>query len=223
MTPQEVITDVRILIQDEDSLLPTRNSDADLLAFVNKAVKMMVQLRPDLFVFEGDETPTVDQVEQVLPSTAVRLMEIHRIKNGDAIQETNKETMDQTYPQWPTDTADTPVNWMRHPRNPTRYYLYPRPASGTILVMEYIDTPDDYTLSDTIALPEAYKSVLVDGTVFLAESIDNESIGSGRAKFYYDAFVEALSSDFNQRVTVDSEGGSVGQGMQRPRQQGAQG
>jgi hypothetical protein len=47
MTPQDVITEVRRLVQDEES--PYRYSDTTLLGYVNQTLKRMAVLRPDLF------------------------------------------------------------------------------------------------------------------------------------------------------------------------------
>lgn len=210
MTPAEIITSVRILINDNHATLPPRFSDSTLLNLVNQLIKRVVLMRPDLFITSGNIATTPSVVEQALPSGAVRLMEIHRVVNGAAIQETNKETLDMNDPDWTTEPAGTPLNWMRHARNPTKYFLYPAPSSGVQLFAEYIASPSSYGLSDPIALPDAYFGAVVDGVVFLAESIDTEHVGTGRAKFYYDSFVEGFSVDFTQRAVVDAENGMVG-------------
>lgn len=214
MTPQDVITQVRRLIQDNGTEL--RYSDTILLGYVNQAIKRMIPFRPDLFVTTGTLSPTASTVSQTLSTSVVRLLEIYSVGSGDALVEVNRETLDQMYPGWTTETASTPVNWMRDPRNPRKYFLYPQPSSGITLNAEYVAVPSDYGLSDTITeLPGSYFGALIDCTVFLAESTDNEHIGNGRAKFFYDSFVEAMTADFAQRAVVDSEGGQVGAGQQR--------
>ena len=215
MTPQEIIDQARVLINDDNPLMPERFSDADLLGFVNQAVKRACSMRPDLFIVSTDVTPTVGQVEQELPNTVTRIMEVHRVVGGDAIGEVDKQTMDRSAPSWPTETAGTPVNWMRHPRNPRRYYLYPRPASGTQLAMEYIEVPDDYALGDSIALADSYKSALIDCVVYLAEVVDNEHVETQRAKKFNASFMQALGADFSQRTVVDNEDGQPDE--QQPR------
>jgi len=49
MTPQDVITQVRRLIQDESA--PLRYSDTVLLGFVNETLKRMAVLLPDLLSY----------------------------------------------------------------------------------------------------------------------------------------------------------------------------
>lgn len=215
MTPQQVIDQARVLINDDNALMPERFSDATLLGYVNQAMERACMVRPDLFIVNEDITPTPNQVEQEFDPSVTRIMEIHRVVGGGAIGEVDKETMDRSYPNWPTDTADTPVNWMRHPRNPRRYFLYPRPATGTQLAAEYIQVPGPYTLSDTIDLPDSYKSAIIDCVVFLAEVVDNESVDTQRAKAFMDSFMQALGADLTQRSLVDNESGQDEQPARR--------
>lgn len=207
MTPQQIIDQVRVLISDDNTLMPERFSDADLLGFVNQAVKRSSMLRPDLFIVDTNITPTAEQVEQELPATVTRIMEIHRVVGGGAIGEVDKETMDRSAPNWTTETPDAPVNWMRHPRNPRRYFLYPAPSTGTQISVEYIEVPSDYALGDIMVLPDSYKGAIVDCTVYLAEVIDNEHVETQRAKTFLDSFMQAMGVDLTQRGLVDTEQG----------------
>lgn len=212
MTPQDVITETRRLIQDEAT--PYRYSDAILLSFVNQTIRRMVMLRPDLFSTVTTISTTPNVSEQTLPSNAVRLIEIFRVQGGTSIEEVDRDIFDRTYPQWTTDAAGTPTKYIRHPRNPRAYFLYPRPTSGIVLVGEYVVTPPTYIISDTIAvLPDAYFPSLVDGTVYLAESIDNEHVNSGRAKLFFDSFTQGLAVDLQARNVTDMESGGVGAGQ----------
>jgi hypothetical protein len=207
MTPNEVITEVRRLIQDTKT--PFRYTDAVLLGFVNQTLKRMVLLRPDLFTTIGDITTVANTVLQDCPVGAVRLVEIFRVKNGGALVEVSRDTLDQTYPDWVNDPADRPVNFMRHVRNPTKFFLYPRPASGVVLEGEYVMPLSDYGIGDTIDLPDAYFTVIVDGVIFLAESVDDEHVNSGRAKLYQDSFVQSLGVSLQSRILTDTEKGGI--------------
>jgi len=208
MTPNEVITEVRRLIQDTKT--PYRYSDAMLLGFVNQTLKKMVVLRPDLFAVIGDFTTTANTVLQSCPADSVRLMQIFQVKNGDAVTEVSKETLDRMLPNWVNEAAGTPVNFMRHVRNPNKFFVYPRPTVGIVLVGEYAQSPATYALNDTVALlPDAYLTSVVEGTVYLSESVDNEHVNSGRAKLFQDAFVQGLGVGLQSRVITDTEEGGL--------------
>lgn len=207
MTPNEVITEVRQVVQD--TRVTFRYSDTTLLGFVNTTIKRMAILRPDLFTVIGDISVTANSVVQSCPTGAVRLVEIFQIKNGDVLTEVSREMLDQTYPEWRTESPGVPVNYMRHVRNPTQFFLVPRPVASVILVGEYVASPITYALNDTISLPNAYFPILVDGVVFMAESVDNEHVNSGRAKLYQDSFTQLLGVGLQSRSMTDTEAGGL--------------
>jgi hypothetical protein len=204
VTPNEIITEVRRLIQD--TKVTYRYSDAIMLGWVNQTLKRTAVLRPDLFGVIGDIATTPNVVLQSTPSDSLRLIQIFQVKGGDAVTEVDREVFDQTYPGWVNEAAGTPVNFMRHVRNPNKFFVYPRPTSGVILVGEYAQVPPDYALNDTIALiPEAYFPVLIDGVVFLAESVDDEHVNSQRAALFQKNYTEALGASVSNRVVTDTK------------------
>jgi hypothetical protein len=208
MTPADVITEVRRLISDTTGA--QRYSDTLLLGFVNQTLKRMVTIRPDLFLAVDDVATAADQVLQSLPSDAVRLVEIYQVKNGSAITEAERETFDRTYPGWVNEASAIPKNYMRHVRSATKFFLYPRPTAGVVLIAEYVKTPPNYTTGDTITiLPDAYFPHLVDGTVFLAQSIDNEYVLNKRAELFYNMFVSNLTTGLQSRPLTDYEDGGL--------------
>lgn len=208
MTPQDVITEVRRLVQDEAT--PYRYSDTTLLGHVNQTLKRISILRPDLFSYIGDIPTTANTVLQSCPADSSRLVEIFQVKNGNAITEVSRDMLDQSAPGWVAETAGTPVNYVRHVRNPNKFFLYPSPVAGTILVGEYVKTPPNYTISQTIdILPDSYFPVVVDGAVYLVESTDNEHVNSGRAKLFYDSFTQNLGVSLQSRQITDTEEGGL--------------
>lgn len=197
----------------QDQLVPYRYSDAVLLGYVNQSLQRMAILRPDLFTDIVDITTTADAAVQSLPAEAIRLVDIFQVKNGNAITEVDRETMNRNYPGWMNEASGTPVNFMRHVKNPDRYFLYPRPAAGVVLVGEYAKSPIDYTINASIdVISDTYFPIVVDGTVYLAESIDDEHVQSGRAKLFYDSFVEQLGAGLQSRKLTDTKSAGMESG-----------
>lgn len=207
MTPQDVITEVRRMVNDTH--VPYRYSDTLLLGFVNQTLLRMSVLRPDIFTVMADFTTTPYTVLQSCPADSVRLVEIFGVVGGSALIEVSRDVMDQSYPEWRIggiDLSDIPVNFMRHVRNANKYFLYPVPIAGIELSAEYVQTPATYAIGDTIIAPNpSYFPIIVDGTVFLAESIDDEHVSSGRAKLFLDSFVQALGVGLQSRAVTDLE------------------
>jgi hypothetical protein len=95
---------------------------------------------------------------------------------------------------------------MRHVRNNNRFFIYPKAPASQVLIIEYSQAPKNYVLGETVdLLPDAYFPVVVDGTIFLAESIDNEHVNSNRAQLFQQSFVQALSTNFQARPVTDTE------------------
>lgn len=204
MTPSDIIAEVRQIIQDVR--VPYRYSDIVLVGFVNQTLKRAAMLRPDLFATIAEFSTTAGSVLQDCPTDSLRLIEIFQVKNGPSVVEVDRDTLNRTAPNWQAEPAGTPVNFMRHIRNDNRYFLYPAPIAGTVLIGEYAQTPPDYTLSQVITAPsEAYFTALVDGTVFLAESVDNEHVNAGRAKLFLDSFTQTLGAALQARTLTDTE------------------
>lgn len=208
MKPSDIIAEVRRLIQDTRA--PYRYSDAALLALVNQTLKRMMVLRPDLFTTIGDIDVVAGEVMQSCPAGSSRLVDIFRVRGGGAVTEVSRRTLDQSSPEWMTDSPGTPVNFMRHVRNPNQFFVYPAPTANTVLVGEYVQNPPEYTIDQDIDAPTPdYFPVVVDGVVFLAESVDNEHINSGRAKMFQESFLQALTTGLQSRVVTDTEEGGM--------------
>jgi hypothetical protein len=204
MTLNEVIIEARRLIQDINS--PQRYSDTVMLGFANQTLKRMAVLRPDLFAYIGEIPCTAGQVLQSPPIDSLRIIEIFQVKDGNGITEVDRTTLDQTYPGWMNDPAAATVNWMRHVRNPNKFFIYPKAPANQILIGEYSQTPPNYLGTQTVALlPDAFFPVVVDGTVFLAESVDNEHVNSNRAQLFQQSFTQALGVSAQARTLTDTE------------------
>ncbi len=199
-----VITEVRRIIQDVNS--PQRYSDATLLGFANQALRRIAVLRPDLFAYIGEIPCTAGAVLQSMPAGSIRVMEIFSVKDGDGVTEASRVALDETYPGWMNDPSGPTVNWMRHTRNPNRFFIYPKAPSGLVLIGEYSQTPTIYGMDEEVALlPDAYFPVVVDCTVFLAESVDNEHVNSNRAQLFQQSFTQALGVSAQARAITDTE------------------
>lgn len=207
----DVITEARKMLQDTNTNTALqRYSDADLLGFANQALKRIAILRPDLFSYIGEVPTTAGQVLQSMPADSIRVMEVFQVKDGEAIRETNRETLDQTYPSWQSEDPGPTVNWMRHIRNPNRFFVYPKAPVGQVLIAEYAQAPREYTGDEEVELlSDAYFPVVLDGTIFLAESIDNEHVNSNRAQLFQQSFTQALATSFQSRSATDTEAGGL--------------
>lgn len=61
----------------------------------------------------------------------------------------------------------------------------------------------DSEIDEYYLLPDAYLGALVDGVVYFAESVDNEHVNSGRAKLFYESFLQCLGIETQNREQTD--------------------
>jgi hypothetical protein len=204
VTPSDVIVEARKLLQDTQA--PYRYSDTDLVGYVNQTLKRMAVFRPTLFTNIVSVPLTANTVIQDLPSDAHRLVQVFFIDNYNSVNEVEREVLERAYPQWVSDPSGIPFNFIRHPRNATKFFLYPRPIANLTATVEYVVEPIAYTINQTILyLKDTYLGVVVDGVVFLASSIDDEHVNSNRAKLFQDSFTSALGVDLQQQAVLDNE------------------
>ena len=211
MTPKQIIDSVRKIIQDNQLLRSTDEYiDDTLLDYVNQILKRTAVLRPDLFTYVNDISTTADAVEQTMPFDSMRLTDIFSVKDGNAITEVSRVTMDRSYPNWTQETAGTPVNWMRHTKNPNRFFLYPKPTDGVELVAEYVQSPFEYTLNEEIALlSDGYLPVIATGVVGMVVSAQGPNNDMSIANAYLERYTQMLGVSLQTRAVTDTELGGL--------------
>ena len=165
-------------------------------------------MRPDLFAKLGTVTLIAGR-EQTAPADSIRIIDIYGSSLNN-VAEINQDSLDLMFPVW-EQTGPAPVqNWMRNVRNPNGFSVYPVSAAGQQVLMEYSQAPPTYDLVTPIALiPNAYYVCILDASVWLVESIDNEHVSSGRAKMFQESFIQGLGlTAQNKAVTDNYSGGS---------------
>ena len=204
MTPSDIIVEARKLLQDTRE--PFRYSDVDLLGYFNQVLRRALTVRPDLFTVVTDVPLVAGDVLQSLPADAHRLVDIYYVKGYNSVNEVERPVLERGRPQWVSDPAGIPLNFVRHARNPTKFFVYPRPSTAVELVVEYVAVPPTYDLNDPVDAPgDAYSGALVDGVVFLASSVDDEHVNSGRAQLFQNSYLQALGVDLQSRAVTDVE------------------
>lgn len=196
MTPQSIISLARYIVNDTDSAL-YRQSNDELVKYVNAGLQEACELMPESFRTTGDFTCTSGQTEQAVNfEDARRLVDVVRIKNGSAVFITDLNTLSQFNPTWATDDAAAAQNWAPKSGDPLRFYIYPKAPVSQVLEIDYIRNPSTVALEDAIAnVPLTWESALADYVVYRAESKDDEHVNSGRAALHYASFVQKITGE----------------------------
>lgn len=204
MTLQDVITEARKLVNDTDSTA-YRYSNVNLTGVGNQVIQRVLNLRPDLFAALGNVICTNGEIYQSAPADSFRLIDVIRIQNGPAVAESDRDLLNSTRPDWTVYTAGPAIEWMRHPRGPNKFFIFPPAPVNQTLVVEYAKIPVPYAIGDTIVIPDSYLPVLVDGVVWLIESVDDEHVNSQRAQMFMQSFFTGLGITLQSRSITDTE------------------
>jgi hypothetical protein len=193
MTPADIILDARTVLSDRDAE-GYRYEDADLLLYVNDAIKSCVTLRPEWFTTVGDYTCMAGQCEQSLDyEDAVALVQVLSHHGGNAILPFDVAAMDAFSPGWRGDTAGPATQWAKVGADPLRFYLYPKAPVAQNIDVSYIRRPAEYGMDDLITeLPDILRPAFVDYVVGMAESRDDEHVVSQRAAQFMAQFASRV-------------------------------
>lgn len=197
----EVLEEVRELVQDTDTTYQ-RYSDAFLMRKLNQAMRRFSLLRPDLFTLVHTIT-CVAGTAQTAPANSIRLIDVLGNTLGEAVKEIQAEALDLMFPAWGNNAPGPAKNWIRYVRDPNRFYVYPAASTDETLSILYARSPATLALNDHVVVQDAYFPAVVDCTAWLVESIDAESVASGRAKAHKDSFIEMVSGSMQARTLTD--------------------
>lgn len=201
-TVADVVLEARELLLD--TLEPYRYSDEFIIRRVNQALRRAAVVRPDLFAVHTSITCVAGTL-QAAPADSIRLMDVITNQDGLAVKEVSQDTLDLMVPSWPGGSAGAVINWMRYPRDPNRFYVYPPAAGGETLSAVYARSPVVLAGPGVIPLPDAYMPCMIDGTCWLMEAIDAEHVESGRAKAFKEAYEAALAAGLTVRRITDAD------------------
>lgn len=174
LTAGGVIGKARILIND--TVAPYRNSDTELIGWLNDAINVALGLFPGLFAKTGTHTCVAGYLQEIVFNRSARFMEVIGIPEADAL------TLTQFAPNWMAATAGATENWMNVPGEPLRFNVYPPAVAGVTLPIRYVESPLPLTtISDVVPMPENFEPSLVDFVAGREEMKDDEHVNSNRA------------------------------------------
>ena len=192
MTPQDIINRARTTLNDTAA---TRYPDAELLRYVNDSLDAAYALAKRLFYVVGEVTCIQNEtIQRVCLAGASEIIDVIRIKGGNAVRRMDKSLLDAFVPNWHQATPAPAEQWQRMVDDPVRFYLYPPAPANQILEVIYVPSPGEYALTDTLPLPDAHMPALHDFVVFRAHSKDAEYAESEKTAAFFKLFAESLQA-----------------------------
>lgn len=194
----DIIKRCEVITQDKTSI---RWPKAEWLDWYNDAILFVVNRRPDKSVKNIDFTLNEADSKQVLPSDALRLFTVVRnVVSGRPIRKIRRKILDDQYNDWHSHTAANVDHFIYDERDPTSFYVYPRPISpGHTIEIMYPFAPvavaiDDFdTDTQTIGIDDSFLNPLIDFMLYRAYSKDADYAENGaRAASHFNVAEQSL-------------------------------
>jgi len=204
LTAQNLIDRVKIILQDTTSV---RWAESELLTWLNDGQREVVLLKPDAYV-KNQSLLLVSGTKQAIPSDGVMVVDVVRNMStngttaGASIRIVSREILDSQVSSWHVDTASTTVkHYVFDPRDPKRFYVYPKSDGTNYVELIYSAAPADILIAATLTLDDIYANALIDYICYRAYLKDVTFAGNdARAAARYQAFVGALGVKSSQQV-----------------------
>ncbi|ENU7738395.1 DUF6682 family protein [Salmonella enterica] len=193
ITVEEIIGRVSTQLLD---LLMLRWPLSELCDYYNDAVRAVILSRPDA----GASVETLKCVpgsRQALPAGALRLIDVIRLTDGNALLPVPRDVLDHDYPDWHT-LSGMPERYVYSEITPRVFYLFPAPDESVSIDAVVCRIPDAITISrmedkTEIRIDDAYVNPLVDWMLFRAFSKDAAGgANAGQAMQHYQAFADQM-------------------------------
>lgn len=179
----------------QDTTPEYRYSDADLLEYGNGALRSLPGIKPSLLYTEGDLTCETDQaLQSVSFDDAHSLVAVLRIKDGAALTQFDKASLDAFMPGWMSAASAAAQQWAPNADDPVRFYLNPPAPAGQVLVVIYVRIPGPFTADEDTGLPKTITEACADYIAGYAESRNDEAVNSNRATQFINQFAARLGA-----------------------------
>lgn len=175
MKVQDIVTKVRYLTQDETA--PYRNQDAEIIHWLNDAIRTVVALVPQLFTSIGTHVCAAGFRQTLSAPRAHSLVDVIGVPAADL------QTLTSFAPRWQATQSGPIENWIQPASEPLSFYCYPPSPEGQELLVMFVEAPAALAaLSDVVPLPETYEPALVSYCTSMVEMKDDESADTARAQ-----------------------------------------
>tara|TARA_R110002049_G_scaffold127881_2_gene285042 strand:- start:9798 stop:10457 length:660 start_codon:yes stop_codon:yes gene_type:complete len=181
----ELIKRCEVITQDKTSI---RWPKAEWLDWYNDAILFVVNRRPDKSVKNVSFLLNNTDSKQTLPADALKLFTVTRnVLSGRPIRKIRRDILDDQYNDWHSQVASDVDHYIYDERDPTSFYVYPRPANASHAVeILYPFAPIAVTINNfetdttTIGIDDSFLNPLIDFMLYRAYSKDADYAENGQ-------------------------------------------
>lgn len=188
-------------------------SRSELLTYFNDAQRALCAKRPDVYSLSkviGCESDT----KQKIPPDGNRFLRAIRNKGGNAISHKTMEELDTHFRDWHSYPQTEDVrHYAFDDRDPTYFYLIPRPVSGHQIEILYTRSPKDVKIDNFesdesfIDVPDSFNTAIVFYMSFRAYQKGLEdAFSASLSQSNYSNFINEISMASTADTAVSENG-----------------
>lgn len=192
-----LLNDIGVSLQDDTGVIW---GDDVKKTFVNEAILMIANLRPDSSSCVVDFPIISGSAKQTIPDDGFIFLEATRNIGGAArpIKQIDRGHLDNTVPSWsvPADGVSGIEIAMFDQRIPKSFYIYPVPLIGTSLTIElmYGKTPATFTgIESSLPIDDIWLTPIKEFVLYRAFGMNSKRMNIARAASHLNAFYNALN------------------------------
>lgn len=202
----DVIERAEIITQDKTSV---RWPKAEWLTWYNDAILFVVNRRPDKAVKNATFIADSTNSKQTLPSDALSLFTVTRnVTSGKPIRQLSRNQLDDQYNDWHSHTAADVDHFIYDPRDPTHFYIYPRPVGVShALEIIYPYAPSAVVIANfetdtaVIGVDDSFVNPIIDFMLYRAYSKDADYAANGQRAMNH---MQAAEAGLGLKTQVDA-------------------
>lgn len=171
-------------------------SDAELLTYLNEAIRDSVAAKPDIYPVSGD-IPLVAGVVQALPAGGVLLIDAtHNVGTGRTVTVTDLALLQEANRFWPAATQQAEVeNFAVDPRTPRKFLVSPPNNGAGRIHGTYGGTPATLAATtDTFPLLDIYQPAMTAYVIGRAYAKNSKRQDPAKAATYRQQWAQALGA-----------------------------
>lgn len=185
-----------IIIQDTTE---TRWTHDELLKWMNDGQREIVLLKPDSNVV-NEAFLLAEDTKQSIPNSGVSFIDLVRNLGEDGetpgkpIRLIKRHIMDEQYPNWHySESSKIIKHYIIDDRDPTRFYVFPKPDENVHAELVYAAVPTDCSLGGEIKINSIYANALLDYILYRAYQKDADyGVNRDSAMMVYQSFRNSL-------------------------------
>jgi len=203
MLASVVINEVRRILLDASAV---SYSPADLIAFLNEALRATTDVKKDLYTVTG-EIPLVAGIVQTIPEDGVELIGItHNRDSGRVCTQVDLDLLQETNRFWPQDEPTVYVeNWAFSPKNPKVFYVTPPNTGGSGVAVEGVYGavhPEIVDSTDELLISSENQHLLVNFMLGRSYSISSKRYDPTKEAYYMNEWKQGVGLKSTAQIAI---------------------